>query len=161
MQILSIIIMVVIPYPYCCCCCSLAKLCLTLCSPMNWKHTKLPCPSLSPVVCSNSCPLSWWCCLTISSSISLFSFAFSLFQHQGLFQWVSSSHQVVKVLELQFQHSPSNEYSELISFRINWFDCLAVQGTLKSLLHSPVPQFKSINSLALSLLCNWTLTSVK
>ena len=60
--------------------------------------------------------------------------AFNLSQHQGLFQGVSSSHQVAKVLELQLQISPSNEYSELISFRIDWFDLLAVQGTLESLL---------------------------
>ena len=59
---------------------------------------------------------------------------FNFSQHQGLFQWVSSSHQVVKVLELQFQHQSSNEYWELISFRIDCFDLLAVQGTLKSLL---------------------------
>ena len=60
--------------------------------------------------------------------------ALNIFQHQGLFQWVSSSHQVAKVLELQLHVSPSNEYSGLISFRIDWFDLLAVQGTLKSLL---------------------------
>ena len=60
--------------------------------------------------------------------------AFSLSQHQGLFQWVSSLHQVAKVLEFSFSISPSNEYSGLISFRIDWFDLLAVQGTLKSLL---------------------------
>ena len=58
--------------------------------------------------------------------------ALNLSQHQGLFQWVSSSHQVAKVLEFQLQ--PSNEYSGLISFRMNWLDLLAVQGTLKSLL---------------------------
>ena len=58
--------------------------------------------------------------------------AFNLSQHQGLFQGVSSSHQVAKVLELQ--HQSSNEYSGLISFNIDWFDLLAVQGTLKSLL---------------------------
>ena len=59
----------------------------------------------------------------------------SISQHQGLFQWVSSSHQVPKVseLQLQHQHSPSSEYSGLI-FRIDWFDLLAVQGILKSLL---------------------------
>ena len=56
--------------------------------------------------------------------------AFSLSQHQGLFQGVSSLHQLAKVLELQFQHQTSNEYSRLISFRIDWFDLLAVQGTL-------------------------------
>ena len=57
--------------------------------------------------------------------------AFSLSQHQGLFQWVSPSHQVAKVLEF----SPSSEYSGLISFRTDWLDLLAVQGTLKSLQH--------------------------
>ena len=51
--------------------------------------------------------------------------ALNLSQHQDLFQWVSSSHQVAKVLELSI--SPSNEYSVLISFRIDWFDLLAVQ----------------------------------
>ena len=71
--------------------------------------------------------------------------AFNLSQHPGLFQWVSSSHQVAKVLELQLQHqsfqwsfslsiSPYNKYSGLISFRIDWFDLLSIQGTLKSLL---------------------------
>ena len=53
-------------------------------------------------------------------------------QHQSLFQWVSSSHQVVK--DWSFSIGPSSEYSGLISFRIEWFDLLAVQGTLKSLL---------------------------
>ena len=60
--------------------------------------------------------------------------ALNLSQHQGLFQWVSSLHQVPKVLELHFSISPSNEYSGLISFRIDWLDLLAIQGTLKSLL---------------------------
>ena len=60
--------------------------------------------------------------------------AFNLSQHQGLFQWVSPSHQVAKVLEFQFSISPSYEYSGLISFRIVLFDLLAAQGTLKSLL---------------------------
>ena len=59
---------------------------------------------------------------------------FSLSQHQGLFQWVSSSHQVVKVFESQLQHQSFQDYSGLISFTIGWLDFLAVQGTLKSLL---------------------------
>ena len=63
--------------------------------------------------------------------------AFHLSQHQGLCQWVSSSHQVAKVL-FSFSISPSNEYSGLISFRIDRLDLLAVQGTLKS---SPTQQF--------------------
>ena len=58
--------------------------------------------------------------------------AFKLSQHQGLFQWIIFSHQVAKVLVINI--SPSNEYSGLISFRIDWLDLLAVQGTLKSLL---------------------------
>ena len=76
--------------------------------------------------------------------------AFNLSQHQSLFQRVSSSYQVAKVLELQFQLSPFNECSGLISFRTDWFDLLAVHGTLKSLLqhHSS----KNINSSVLSLL---------
>ena len=59
-------------------------------------------------------------------------------QHQRLFQWVNSSHQVAKVWEFQLQH-PSNEHPGLISFRMDWLHLLAVQGTLKSLLqhHSP------------------------
>ena len=55
-------------------------------------------------------------------------------QHQGLFQWVGSSHQVAKVLELQLLHQSFQQLFRVISFRIDWLDLLAVQGTLKSLL---------------------------
>ena len=60
--------------------------------------------------------------------------AFNLFQHQGLSQWVSSSHQVAKYWSFSFNISPSNERSGLISFRMDWLDLPAVQGTCKSLL---------------------------
>jgi len=60
--------------------------------------------------------------------------ALNLPQHQGLFQRVSSLQQVPKYWSFSFNISPSNDYSGLISFRIDWFDLLAVQGTLKSLL---------------------------
>ena len=60
--------------------------------------------------------------------------ALNLPRHQRLFQWISSLHQVAKGSEFQLQHQPSNEYSGLISFRIDRLDLLAVQGTLKSLL---------------------------
>ena len=63
---------------------------------------------------------------------SLYPPAFNLSQHQSLFKWVSSSYQVAKYWSFSF--SPSNEYSGLISFRMDWLDLLAVQGTLKSLL---------------------------
>ena len=79
--------------------------------------------------------------------------ALNLSQHQGLFQWVSSSHRWPNYWSI----SPSNEYSRLISFRIDRLDLLAVQRTLKSLL---TPQFKSINSSVLSFLYSPTLTSI-
>ena len=60
--------------------------------------------------------------------------ALNLSQHQGLFHWVDSSCQLAKVLELQLQHHSFQCYSGLISFRMDWFDLLAVQGILKSLL---------------------------
>ena len=63
--------------------------------------------------------------------------ALNLSQHQGFFKLVSSSRQVAKVLEFQLQHQPSNEHSELIYFRMDWLDLLAVQGTLKSLPATP------------------------
>ena len=68
------------------------------------QHSRLPCPSLSPRVCSNSRPLSWWCYLTLSSSVILFFSFLNISQHQDLFQWVSSSHKVARVLEFQLQH---------------------------------------------------------
>ena len=60
--------------------------------------------------------------------------AFNLSQHQGLFQWVSLPIRCPKYWSYSFSISPSSEYSGLISFSIDWFDLLAVQGTLKSLL---------------------------
>ena len=62
------------------------------------QHSRLPGPSPSPRVCSNFCPLSWWCHPTVSSSVVLSSFCLQSFPHQGLFQWVGSSHQVDKIL---------------------------------------------------------------
>ena len=83
--------------------------------------------------------------------------AFSLSQLQGLFQSVSSSHQVAKVLEIQLSICTFNEYSGVISFRMDWFDLLAVQETQE---FSQIPQFKSVSSSALSFLCIPTLTSI-
>ena len=128
--------------------------------PHGLQHAGPPCPSPTPGVYSNSCPLSWWWSVTRScptlcdpmdcsmpglpvhhqlteftqthvhwvgdaiqpshllSSPSLA--ALNLSQHQGLFQWISSSHQVAKYWSI----SPSNEYSGLISFSTDWFDIL-------------------------------------
>ena len=71
--------------------------------PHELQHARLPCPSLSLRVCSNSCPLSWWYHPNISSSVSPSPPALNLSQHQGLFQWVGSLHHVAKILELQHQ----------------------------------------------------------
>ena len=80
--------------------------------------------------------IAWWCHPAILSVIPSPVFSFS--QHQGLFQWVGSSYTLKsfsqKYWSFSFSISPSNEYSGLISFRIDWFDLLAVQGTLNSLL---------------------------
>ena len=62
------------------------------------QHIRLPCPSLSPRVCSNSCPLRWWCHWTISSSVTPFSSCPQSFPASRFFQWVGSLHQVAKVI---------------------------------------------------------------
>ena len=102
--------------------------------PCDLQHTRLPCPSLSPWVCSNSCQLSQWCHPTISTSVTSFSACLQSFPASGSFttsQFFSSGGQSIGVSACI---SPSNEQSGLISLRIDWFDLLAVQGTLKSLL---------------------------
>ena len=102
--------------------------------PHGPQRTRLPCPSPNPRVYQNSYPLSLWCHPTISSSVIAFSASFSLSQHQSLFKWVSSSHQWPKYWSFSFNTSPSNEHPGLISFRMDWLDLLAAQGTLKRLL---------------------------
>ena len=68
------------------------------------QHARPLCPSPTPGVHSNSCPLSQWCHPAISSSVIPFSSCSHPFQHQSLFQWVNSSHEMAKVLEFQPQH---------------------------------------------------------
>ena len=72
--------------------------------PHGLQHARPLCPSPSPGICSNSCPLSPWCHSTILSSVVPSPPAFNLSQHQGLFQWVDSSYQMAKVLEFPLQH---------------------------------------------------------
>ena len=67
------------------------------------RHARLPSPPLTPEACSNSYPLSWWCHPTISSSVIPFS-CLQSFPASGSFQWVSSSHQMTKVMEFQLQY---------------------------------------------------------
>ena len=102
--------------------------------PHEPQHARPPCPSPTPRVHLNPCPSSRWCNPTISSSVSPSPPVLNLSLHQGLFQWVSSSHQVAKVLELQLQHQYCQWTPRMISFRMDWLDLFTVQGTLKSLL---------------------------
>ena len=99
------------------------------------QHAWPPCPSLSPRVCSNSYPLSGF--IYPSHPLSTSSPpALNISQYWGLFKWVSSSYQGAKALDLELQNRSFQWIFTgiLISFRINWFHVLAVQGTLKSLI---------------------------
>ena len=114
---------------------SATQTCPSLCNPMDcMRHARPPCPSPTPGVYSNSCPLSWWCHRTISSSVVPFSSHLQSFPHQSLFKWISSSHQVAIVLEFQLQDQSFQWIFRTDSFRMDWLDLLADQGTLKSLL---------------------------
>ena len=97
------------------------------------------CPSPTPGVYLNWCPLRGWCHPTISSSVIPFSSCLPSFPVWVGFFFPNESALYIrwpKFWSFGFSISPSNEYSELISFRIDWFDLPAVQGTLKSLLKS-------------------------
>ena len=101
--------------------------------PHGLQHPRLLYPSPTPWVCSNSCPLSRWCQTTISSSHLLL--LPSIFPSIRVFSGESDLHiRWPKYWSFSFSISPSIEYSGLISFRTDWLDLLAVQGTLKSLL---------------------------
>ena len=118
----------------CCCACSVAESCPALCNPMDCSTRGFP---VLYYVQEFAQTRVHWVGDAIQPSHSLpplFLPTFNLSWHQGLFQWVSFLHQVAKVLEPQLHTSASNEYSGLISARIDELDLLAVQGTLRSLL---------------------------
>ena len=98
------------------------------------QHARPPWPSPTPGVHSDSCPSSPWCHPAISSSVIPFSSCPQYLPASKSFQWVNSSHEVAKVLELQLQHHSFQRIPGLISFRRDWLDLLAIQGTPKSLL---------------------------
>ena len=98
------------------------------------QHARLPCPSLSPRLCSNSYPLHQWYHPTISSSCCPLHLLPSIFPIIRIFSSeLGLCIRWPKYWSFSFSISPSSEYSGLISFKIDWFDLL-VQGTLKSLL---------------------------
>ena len=126
--------------------------------PHGLQHARLPCLSLSPGVCSNSFSLSQLCHPTISSFVSPSPPVLNLSQHQGLFQWVSSLHQVARLLELQHQ-SFQWIFRVLFFFFYDWlvwYPCCP-RGSQES---SPRPQFQSINFSAFSFLYDPAVTSV-
>ena len=99
--------------------------------PHRLQHVRLPCPSLTLRVYSNSCPLNWWCHSIISSSVNPFSSCLQFFP-------VSVSPNVLvlhirrpKYWSFNFSVRPSSEYSGLISFRTDWFDSLQFKGHLR------------------------------
>ena len=128
---------------------SVAQLYLTL-RRHGLQHTRLPCPSPTPGACSNSCPSSWWCHPTISSSVVPFFPTFNLSQCQCL------SNEPVHIRwpkdwSFSFSISPSNEYSGLISFRTDCFYLLAVQGTLSRVFSNTTVQKHQFFGTQLSL----------
>ena len=113
---------------------SVAQSCPTL-WPHESQHARPPCPSPTPGVHSNSCPSSQWCHPAISSFVIPFSscsqsLPASVFSNESTLRmrWPKA------ILEFQLQHQSFHEHPGPISFRMDWLDLLAVQGTLKSLL---------------------------
>ena len=104
--------------------------------PHESQHARPPCPSQTPGVHSNTCPLSHWCHPATSSSAVPFSSCPPIPPSIRVFSNESTLRmRWPKYWSFSFTVIPSNEYPGLISFRMDWLDLLAVQGTLKSLLH--------------------------
>ena len=110
--------------------------------PHESQHARPPCPSPTPRDHSDSCPSSWWYHPTVSSSVIPFS-CLHLSSIRVFYNESVLSIRWPKYWSFSFSISPSNEYSGLNSFRIDWLDLLAVQGTLKSLFqyHSSKASF--------------------
>ena len=114
--------------------------------PHGLQHARLPCPSPTPRACSNSCPSSQWCHPTISSSVIPFSSCFQFFPASGSFPISQFFTSVIRWSKYwSFSISPSNEYSVLIFFRMDWLVLFAVQRELSQ--ESSTPQFKSKASI--------------
>ena len=116
--------------------------------PHGLQHTRPPCPSPTPGVYPNSCPLNRWCHQPSRSLSSPSPPTFNLSQHQGPFKWVSFLHQEAKVSELQLQHQSFQWISRTYFLQ----NCLVVSpcSPRDSQESSPTPQFKSINYLVLN-----------
>ena len=106
--------------------------------PHGRQHSRFSCPWLYSGVCSSSYPLSRWCNPTISCSVVLFSPCLQSFPASESFPESTLHTWWPKYWSFSFSTSPSNEYAGLISFSIDWFDLLSVQGTLKSFFRATV-----------------------
>ena len=104
--------------------------------PHGLQHARPPWPSPTPGVYSNSCPLSWWCHPTTSSSVVPFSSCLQSVPASGAFPVSQLFTSGGQSMSFSFNIRPSNEHPGLISFRKNWLDLPAVQGTLKNLLQN-------------------------
>ena len=94
-----------------------AKSCPTLCDPHGWQHARLPCPSLSPRVCSSSCPLSQLCYIPILSSATLFSFCLPSFPASG-----SDAHKIISV-DMVFHKPQFSSVAQSCPILCNPGDC--------------------------------------
>ena len=135
---------------------SVAQSCPTL-WPHEPQHARLPFPWPTPGVHPNPCPLSWWCHPTISSSVVPFSSSFNLSQHQGIFQWVRSSHQVAKVLEFQLQLQ-SFQLTPRTDLLLGWTAWILQSKGLSRVFSNTTVQ--KHHSSVLSFLYSPTLTSI-
>ena len=135
---------------------SVAQSCLILCAPLTAAR-QASLLSSGPGACSNSCPSSQWYYPTISSSLVAFSSCLQFFLHQGLFQWVSSLHQVAKVLTFQLWHQ-SLQWIFRTDFLKDWL--VGSPCSPRDSQETSTPQFKRINSSALSFLYGPTLPSI-
>ena len=116
---------------------SVSQSCLILCNPKDCSTPGFPVLHHLPEKLMSIESHVHWDVIQLSHSVSPPSpSALNLSQHQGLFQWVSSFIRLPKYWSFSFSISHSNEYSRLISFRIDWFDLLAVQRTLKGHLQT-------------------------
>ena len=139
-------------------CCSVTKPYPTLWDFMDWSMPGFPVLHHLPE--SAQIHVHWVMSIPPSHPLSPPSPpAFYLSQHQSLFHWVGSSHQMAKHWSFSFSISPSNEYSGLISFKIDWFDLLAVQTTLKSLLQNHSSKASALQCSAFFMVqlsqCTW------
>ena len=137
---------------------SVTQPCPTLCDPMDCSMPGLPVHHQLPELAQTPVHLVGNAIQPSHPLSSPFPPAFNLSQHQGLSQWVSSSHQVAKVLEFQLQHQSFQWIfrTDLLYDRVVWSPCCPRDSPESS----STPQFKSINSLALNFLYSSTLTSI-